>query len=123
MRTRPRHLAAVIRRAAPVMIASVALALWSHPVRAQEMAPPIPDPSYGAAPAPIESGAAQAQMPDPMGAVDDPGTSASVPIPGGGAVQAQGPDGVAPSQQLPPTENWGTSQIDPNGSGTTPMGP
>jgi hypothetical protein len=114
-----------MRRTMAALIVLLALTMMAPASRAQEMSPPMPDPSYAAPPAVGDGGAAAGpeQAPDPTGAIDDPGTGVAVPIPGGGEVQAQGPDGQAVGQQIPPTETWGASRISPNGSGTGPLGP
>jgi hypothetical protein len=112
-----------MRRAFAALIVFSALTMCAPVSRAQEMSPPMPDPSYATGSNPLDSSAGQEQVPDPTSAVDDPGTSAAVPIPGGGDVQAQGPDNAAAGQQIPPTETWGATRIDPNGSGTAPIGP
>ncbi len=113
-----RHLAGAAALA--IAIAGVPGALW-----AQQAAPSMPNASAAGGPAPLYGTGAgmQAQPPDPMSAVDDPGDAATVAIPGGGQVQAQGPVAPGSGAQIPPTETWGASRIDPNGNGTTPIGP
>jgi hypothetical protein len=109
-----------VAAALAIAIASVPGALW-----AQQMAPTMPDPSAAGEPAPLyDPGAAdQTQPPDPMSAVDDPGDSAAVAIPGGGEVQAQDPAVPDSGPQIPPTETWSGTRIDPEGSAGAPMGP
>jgi hypothetical protein len=114
-----------IRSIAGAAALAIAIASLPSPLWAQQAAPMMPDVSAAGGPAPLyDSGAAaQTQPPDPMSAVDDPGDTATVAIPGGGQVQAQGPGPADSGPQIPPTETWSGSRIDPNGSGTTPVGP
>jgi hypothetical protein len=124
MRSESSRRLSALRRGAATTVIAAALAIWPVALWAQQTTAPMPDASAGAAPAPLDnSAAAQSQPLDPMSAVDDPGDAATVSIPGGGEVQAQGPSGTAPGSQIPPNETWGASRIDPNGSGTTPIGP
>jgi hypothetical protein len=129
MRGEPERRAPTMRRACATRVlaaAVIASAFLGAPfiVRAQQYAPAMPDTSGGAnGPLDGSAAAAQGQPSDPMNSVDDTGDSATVSIPGGGEVQAQGPPASAPSAPIPPNETWGASRIDPNGSGTTPMGP
>lgn len=112
-----------LRKVATVLLVSTALALFPGALWAQQGSTVMPDTSGGAT-APLDStAAAQSQAPDPMNAVDDTGESATVAVPGGGQVQAQGPAPAAADSSIPPNETWGASRIDPNGNGTTPMGP
>jgi hypothetical protein len=104
---------------AAVTIAIVCATLMA-PALAQDFPPPMPDPgTYGAA-----SGAPQAAMslpaPDPDPGGD--GSSVTVPIPGGGAVSADGP-ALDPQNFPPPTETWTTQGQTPNTVGGLPIGP
>jgi hypothetical protein len=115
--------AGAIRRmigAAALALALVGLpcALW-----AQQAAPPMPDASAAGGPAPLYDSGAAGQPPDPSSAVEDPGDTAAVAIPGGGEVQAQGPAAPDSGVRIPPTETWSATRLDPNGSGTAPAGP
>jgi hypothetical protein len=118
----PRCIAAATAIAAML---AIALGGMPAPIWAQQAAPQMPDTAAGAGPTALDNSAAsaQSQPPDPIGAVDDPGDAATVAVPGGGEVQAQGPSGPPSGPEIPPNETWGASRIDPNGAGTTPLGP
>ena len=90
------------------------------PALAQDYPPPMPDPgAYGAASAaPPSDMSLPAPDPDPGG----DGSSVTVPIPGGGAVSADGP-AIAPQNFPPPTETWTTQGQTPNSVGGLPTGP
>ena len=60
--------------------------------------------------------------PSPADTSDSNADVITVPIPGGGEVQAEEPPPVTQST-LPPTENWATQQTNPNSVGVSPIGP
>jgi hypothetical protein len=125
MGIQPRRRTPAIRHLAGAAALTIAIGGMPGALWAQEAAPIMPDASAASAPAPLyDSGAAvQPQPPDPIGTALDPGDTATVAIPGGGQVQAQGPTAPGLDQAIPPNETWSGSRIDPNGSGTTPLGP
>lgn len=117
------RLAVSLRKVAAAALVSAAFALFPAALCAQQGPTAMPD-TTGAAAAPLDNtAAAQSQVPDPMNAADDTGESATASVPGGGQVQAQGPAPATTGSSIPPNETWGASRIDPNGNGTTPMGP
>ena len=80
---------------------------------------PMPDSGYGSG-ADSYRTPLDLQMPAP-----DDGSiprSVTIPIPGGGSVQVDGPD--APADNPPSAlSQWGMQQQNPNSSGTGPLGP
>jgi hypothetical protein len=83
---------------------------------AQDVSVPMPN-EYGAG----SAGAAD-QIPDPIAVLNDDGSSFTIPIPGGGEIQVQGPQSESP-QTIAPTENWATQRNTPFSVGGAPMGP
>jgi hypothetical protein len=60
--------------------------------------------------------------PNPPVPGQDEGSSFSIPIPGGGEIQVNGPKSEPPD--FPPTtETWSATQNNPNSIGGAPMGP
>ena len=99
--------------------AITAAALWilTSSTFAQDVTVPMPGDYVepGASPAPE-------QIPDPTVMLQDDGSSFSIPIPGGGEIQVQGPASEAPIA-IPPTENWATQRNTPFSIGGGPISP
>ena len=95
----------------------IALSMLTPSARAQDVTVPIPG-GYvapGTPPAPE-------QIPDPTGILQDDGSTITIPIPGGGDLQVQGPASeVRPIRS--PLENWATQRNNPFSVGTSPLGP
>ena len=99
--------------------AITAAALWilASSTFAQDVTVPMPGDYVepGASPAPE-------QIPDPTVMLEDDGSSFSIPIPGGGEIQVQGPASEAPIA-IAPTENWATQRNTPFSIGGAPISP
>jgi hypothetical protein len=104
----------------PRLFASLALAIacaaFGAAAFAQDVSVPMPN-EYGAG----SAGAAD-QVPDPTAILNDDGSSFSIPIPGGGEIQVQGPQSESPPT-IAPTENWATQRNTPFSVGGAPIGP
>lgn len=69
------------------------------------------------------SGVQSAQpLPDPAAILEEDGSTFSIPIPGGGEIQVQGPQSEPP-HQMSPIENWAVRHNTPFSPGGTPIGP
>ena len=66
--------------------------------------------------------AAPQQIPDPTVILQDDGSSFSIPIPGGGEIQVEGPASET-ATAIAPTENWATQRISPFAVGGSPISP
>lgn len=98
-------------------IVLVAIACAPALLFAQDVTVPMPG-EYGAS-----NGAVSAdELPDPAAILNEDGSSFSIPIPGGGEIQVQGPESEAP-QTIAPTEQWSVQRNTPFSVGGTPMGP
>jgi hypothetical protein len=86
--------------------------------RAQETAPPAT--GYSALPAGPSYSTAAPGIPAASGQGDE--SSFSIPIPGGGQIEVNGPKSE-PLDFPPPTETWSATQNNPNSVGGAPMGP
>jgi hypothetical protein len=111
----------VLKRSLLMFAGSAAILVMAcaMPACAQDESIPMPD---------AQAGAPDYQVPSDIGATmpspTDNGATVIIPIPGGGAVVVQGPDSAAdPKIPAMPGANWGSSQIDPNSVGGSPMGP
>src|SRR5271170_496274 len=85
--------------------------------RAQDVVVPLPE-EYVAP----DSASGPEQIPDPTALLDDDGSTVTVPIPGGGEIQVNGPQSEMPAS-VGPTENWSTQRTNPFSVGTGPIGP
>ena len=101
-----------------MIVQMAALAAFTAIAAAQDVtvAPPtMYSPSGGL---PVSS----SQINDPAAILDQDGSVVSVPIPGGGSVQVEGPASEPPAF-IPPTENWATQRNNPFSVGTSPLSP
>lgn len=95
----------------------VALSMPTSSALAQDVTVPLPG-EYAAPDAAPEP----EQIPDPTAILQDDGSIVSVPIPGGGEIQVDGPASEAPAG-IGPIENWSTQRTNPSSVGTGPLGP
>jgi hypothetical protein len=104
---------------ASIAFAIAAAALWisASPTFAQGITVPMPDEYLGSG-----ASAAPEQIPDPTVILQDDGSSFSIPIPGGGEIQVEGPASEAPAS-IAPTENWATQRNTPFSIGGGPISP
>lgn len=100
------------------LLVAVVSATASAPLFAQDVNLPIPGADYPGAAA----GPERPPLPDPGAILEQDGSSFSIPIPGGGEIQVQGPQSETP-HTIPPIENWATRRNTPFSPGGTPMGP
>jgi hypothetical protein len=96
---------------------SIALSMATSSVRSQDVTVPMP----GEYVAPDTAPSPQ-QIPDPAAMLEDDGSSFTIPVPGGGDVQVQGPASESPATRSP-IENWATQRNNPSSVGTGPIGP
>jgi hypothetical protein len=81
-------------------IAIAALSISAAASFAQDVTVPMPG-DYS----PPSTAAAPEQIPDPTVILQDDGSSFSIPIPGGGEIQVEGPASET-TTAIAPTENW-----------------
>jgi hypothetical protein len=96
------------------LIASV---MATSSVRAQDVTVPMPGEYVAPDTAPSPP-----QIPDPAAMLEDDGSSFTIPVPGGGDIQVQGPASETPNTRSP-IENWATQRNNPSSVGTGPIGP
>jgi hypothetical protein len=95
----------------------VALSMPMSSALAQDVTIPIPG-EYAAP----DAAPAPEQVPNPTAILQDYCSTVSVPIPGGGEIQVEGPASEAPAG-IGPIENWSTQRTNPSSVGTGPLGP
>lgn len=104
-----------LTRAALVVIAAIAASLWFAPRAGAQQ--------YGDTTQSYPPGAESTQpLPDPFAILEEDGSTFSVPIPGGGEIQVQGPESE-PAQTISPIENWAVQRNTPFSVGGAPIGP
>ena len=93
-----------------------ALSISASVLFAQDVTVPMPE-EYTA-----PGAAAPEQIPDPTVILQDDGSSFSIPIPGGGEIQVEGPASET-TTVIAPTENWATQRNSPFSVGGSPISP
>jgi hypothetical protein len=95
----------------------IALVMLRSSVRAQDVMVPMPGEYVAPGTPPLPE-----QIPDPTAMLENDGSSFTIPIPGGGDVQVDGPASETPATRSP-IENWATQRNNPSSVGTGPIGP
>jgi len=102
-------------------LAVVSILLLAPPALAQDITPPMPDTHYGPGDYAATSAEAGVPMPNPDAGSD--GTVVTVPIPGGGSVQVEGPSVEPETAPISPIDTWGAHAQTPNTVDPSPLGP
>jgi hypothetical protein len=102
--------------AAPVIIA-LSMSMSASAAFAQDVTAPMPGEYVAPDTAP-----APEQIPDPAAILQDDASTFSVPIPGGGELQVEGPASETPTT-IGPIEHWATLRNNPFSVGSGPTGP
>lgn len=93
------------------IMTSAAIAVQAH---AQEYPPGSPYYAPGTQPS--------EPPPDPFAILEEDGSKFSIPLPGGGDIQVQGPQSEPP-RTMSPIEKWSVQRNTPFSVGAAPIGP
>jgi len=100
---------------------AAALIFVTAVARAQDDAAPIPDSSYGDN---ADSYQSSNDLPTPPADDLSNSNSVTIPIPGGGEITVDGPDGPnEPALPTSPGSEWGVQELTPNSHDVGPIGP